>query len=401
MGARLEKAIGDRTSEVGAEIIVLPLRFDDTIGKAVYSQTDALTVKRLRQAGVNAAFLHDSDDRVFESLNSAILAVAGAFALGLATNAAYDALKRAVKCLAPSEDSLVTVRITDATKEPPATFDLTGTPSDVVKTIQQLEAGKDLSPTIEAPIVSTSSAAGVRELPPSARAADEIRRKSAAGTTLMARAKALHEESPRDSAACESIVADALKQFRSALDWAEDTDREEEMHRQLDEAGLWKRRTLGCTIKFVDGKYIEDCPVSLGHRRVGLSVGGTAISVCSICARDFSECEHDPAASYLVPGGQAYRNYCRVCAETECAKHKSNLQYSATPVSIVTKMQVNEVSIVARPAFKDARITESEIGIESLRMALGPQFTPGVSVSCDKCLSSCGGLVEVPSLLKQ
>src|SRR5690349_22546945 len=79
----------------------------------------------------------------------------------------------------------------------------------------------------------------------------------------------------------ERAAREALTSFASALDWAEDTDREDETHRKLDEAGEWVRRTFGCHLHLENGAYSQRCPVALGHNRIGMSVGGAAKRICS------------------------------------------------------------------------------------------------------------------------
>jgi hypothetical protein len=87
------------------------------------------------------------------------------------------------------------------------------------------------------------------------------------------------------------------------LNWAEDGPREAEAHTRLDEAGRWVRATFGCMLEQDGTAYFVSCPVRLGHVRVGLSIGGTAHRICSLCGEDVSECEHQRGVAYLVPGG--------------------------------------------------------------------------------------------------
>lgn len=126
-----------------------------------------------------------------------------------------------------------------------------------------------------------------------------------------------------DLGEAENKAVESLAAFRSALDWAEDTDRREEMHQKLDTAGRWRRERSTCAVEYSDGKYWETCPVALGHNRVGLSVGGVAYRACSICGIDFTECGHDPEHTYLVAGGTVVTNHCRVCAATDCREHNA------------------------------------------------------------------------------
>ena len=153
----------------------------------------------------------------------------------------------------------------------------------------------------------------------------------------------------------ERDARQALRAYRGAIDWAEDTAREEEAHRLLDEAGRWVRRTFGCHLKREGAQYSQACPVALGHDRIGLSVGGRASKrVCSLCGMDVSECEHLPGSAYLVPGGTDDLGGCRVFGESEC-DHLPTESYRASLVSIIQEMELDEVSIVTRPAHPEAR----------------------------------------------
>jgi hypothetical protein len=201
-----------------------------------------------------------------------------------------------------------------------------------------------------------------------------------------------------DRAGAEAAARDALETFRSALNWAEFGPDEEQAHRELDDAGGWVRRTFRCRLTREGTHYEQTCPVALGHNRVGLSVGGVATRVCSICGEDLSECPHMRGRAYLVPGGVGELGWCRVCASHDGCDHRPDQEYRASVISIITKMDLEEVSFVSRPAHPDARLSSVPISHEDLSEALGPEFTPGIEVSCDRCLMPCDGLVrpEIP-----
>jgi hypothetical protein len=63
-------------------------------------------------------------------------------------------------------------------------------------------------------------------------------------------------------------------------------------------------------------------------------------------------------------------------------------------VSIIREMDLDEVSIVTKPAHPEARIQSISISVADLRASLGDNFEPGMDVSCDRCLSPCGGLIR-------
>jgi hypothetical protein len=230
---------------------------------------------------------------------------------------------------------------------------------------------------------------------------DQIRSRRAEGDRLMRQARGFlpraHHIKARKST--ERDARQALAAYRASLDWAEDTDLEDESHRLLDEAGRWVRQTFGCCLERDGTQYTQACPVALGHNRIGLSVGGRAAKrVCSLCGMDVSECEHLPGTAYLVPGGADDLGWCRVCCQPEC-DHLPTESYRASLVSIIQEMELDEVSIVAKPAHPEARIQAVSVSVAELRARLGKDFEPGMDVSCDRCLLPCEGLIrheEIP-----
>lgn len=392
--------VGDRIrariAATGADVVVLPIRVDARNGKNVYSQQDVLIVKRLKAEGIRAAYLDDSEDRVFESLNSAELVIAGTLVLGIATNFAYDALKAIVKRMwrRSNSNDQISLRITDATDTTPSEWTLTGSPADVLDTLEKLK-DRDLL-LRDLPPDDLMGGRPSEPVEPSEHVMVAIEERLAAADALRAEAQALLEQPAGQLEEAEKKTVAALAEYRSALDWAEDTDRREEIHEKLDAAGRWRRERFLCSIEYSDGKYWETCPVSLGHYRVGFSVGGVAYRACSICGFDFTECEHDPAGTYLVAGGTAVANHCRVCGVTDCAIHETHLMYDATPISIITEMRVDEVSLVSRPAFKDARIHRRELLARDLPLVDDQIVPAGALLTCNKCLNDCGGLIEEP-----
>jgi hypothetical protein len=197
-----------------------------------------------------------------------------------------------------------------------------------------------------------------------------------------------------DVAAAEQTAREGLGSFASALNWAEDGPREAETHARLDEAGRWVRSTFGCILEQEGTTYFVSCPVRLGHVRVGLSIGGTARRICSLCGEDLSECEHQRGAAYLVPGGVADFGWCRVCRQEDCGEHTSAQTYRVGVVAIIREMDLVEASIVSKPAQPDARFHRQSIATTDLQAALGEQWEPGMEVGCDFCLQSCRGLAR-------
>lgn len=61
-------------------------------------------------------------------------------------------------------------------------------------------------------------------------------------------------------------------------------------------------------------------------------------------------------------------------------------------VHMITDADIVEFSLVGRPAQPDARILSVSVQMNELKQKFGKEFHPGVPVTCDMCLSPCGGI---------
>lgn len=87
-----DPGIVERARGRAAEVVVLPLREGRNGG--VYSVGTLMLVKALREAGVNAAFLHDPESRTFEVKESAAVdLVLIPLAVGMLSSASWDLVK--------------------------------------------------------------------------------------------------------------------------------------------------------------------------------------------------------------------------------------------------------------------------------------------------------------------
>lgn len=172
--------------------------------------------------------------------------------------------------------------------------------------------------------------------------------------------------------AAEGLQAELRQSFhalRGAMNYLEYDDMAafETAHLRLDAAGKLAREEFpdGCQLAYRDGEYRQECPVALAHNRMGLSPGIKIKAMeCSICGDDPDDCEH-------IRGREYDGHRC---------------------VHIITELDVMEVSLVGRPAQPDARVTGVGIQMNKLKEKLGKDFYPGVPVTCDRCLSPCGGI---------
>lgn len=166
-------------------------------------------------------------------------------------------------------------------------------------------------------------------------------------------------------------LRNSLHALRGAMNYLDyhDTAGFETAHARLDAAGKLAREEFpdGCQLAYHDGAYHQECPVALAHNRIGLSVGIKIKTVeCSICRSDPDDCDHMRGREY---GGQAL-----AC------------------VHVITEADIMEFSTVGRPAQPDARITSVSVATNKLKRKLGKKFRHGVPVTCDMCLSRCGGI---------
>lgn len=202
----------------------------------------------------------------------------------------------------------------------------------------------------------------------------------------------------------DHLARKALSLQFSAFNWLEDTDREEDAHRELHEMGRSTRTRFpdGCVLTWNGSSYEHRCPVRLCHKRFGFSPGMTVGKrICSICGDDISECPHLGDQLYTVRGGPGASGYCPVCAMQvgdRACDHSSNETFEVEPVSIITEIdRLEEISLVPRPQQPDARLTAIPVDGEALKDALGLVFSYGIdTVTCSACFNPCSGFDRMP-----
>jgi len=158
---------------------------------------------------------------------------------------------------------------------------------------------------------------------------------------------------------------------RAAIDRLDDQPEFDEAHDTLDQVGqhIRQARPELCLFTEAGDDYTQDCPVALGHIRLGLSVGlEIQESHCSICEGDVWECPHIPGKSY--DGQSAAR--------------------------VVTKAKIFEASVVSRPDFPDARFMSQPVSRARVEAALGGPLPANTKPLCDRCLTPCSGISDSP-----
>lgn len=385
------------------DLVILPVGRDEG-GRGHYSADTVFLGKRLCAAGYRVAYADPPGRRLFEVRKSAVTTALVSVALGLLTNAAWDGVKwlagRIRRNRSVETPREIEIQVTDFRPDSSSTtWTLRGEPSAVAGAIERLRptgvVPLSSAPNDTLPVPSSEFAqTGLSDSLLDTRHQQEVDSRLGNARACIATAKSILL-TDADGCTAEGEARKALSAYASALNWAEDTDLEAAVHEEMDSAATWVRQTFGCTIAREEAEYFQRCPVALAHTRVGLSAGGYARKRCSLCGDDLSECLHLPGVAYLVPGGSEDLGWCRVCLREQGCNHASDQMYQAVLVSTIVEMTLEEVSIVAKPAEPDARISSVSISVGELQQALGDRFIAGMDVSCDRCLSACSGLYRI------
>ncbi|GAA1732850.1 hypothetical protein [Microbacterium paludicola] len=188
------------------------------------------------------------------------------------------------------------------------------------------------------------------------------------GRTRLAEVSRMLEVYQTDpGAAADDDLRTLRKSARAAIDRLDDEPEFHRAHETLDAVGNFVRQVRpDLCLLTPDGEgYLQECPVDLGHLRVGFSVGVEILeSHCSICEQDPWECPHIPGESY---GG----------------RHATR---------VVTRANFFEASLVKRPDFPDARIMSRPISRADVEETLGAPLPAGAQLVCDRCLMPCAGI---------
>lgn len=85
---------------------------------------------------------------------------------------------------------------------------------------------------------------------------------------------------------------------------------------------------------------------------------------------------------------------CNLCGAKAC-EHKDGDPGEVVCSHWIVSADLQEVSLVPRPAQPMARIHKVGVRRETLEAVLGPQgWETGMEASCDKCLAACRGVRE-------
>ncbi|MFE6524185.1 hypothetical protein [Streptomyces sp. NPDC057794] len=188
----------------------------------------------------------------------------------------------------------------------------------------------------------------------------------------------------------DSAARNSLALAVDAFNYLEDTELAEIAHQHAHKIAALVGGIFGCAIEYSEGTYWDSCPLSLMHRRWGVSAGFSATRRCSLCGEDIDLCEHMLDTSYQIQIERAVDGTCNACGSHSCS-HVIGDVVLAYPRAVMTDAQVHEVSLVSRPRDPLARMAKVEFDAEILAHSLGEE-PAGRAVRCYRCLHPCEGL---------
>jgi hypothetical protein len=153
---------------------------------------------------------------------------------------------------------------------------------------------------------------------------------------------------------------------------------------------------FGCKVAYRDGRWYDECIVTLLHLRFGNSAGLRVRYECSICRQDPGDCEHEPGATYSAQAALAGDSACTICSEAGCSVHLPGDTYDIVAIAKLSNPQLREVSLTPRPRDPLARIAGRSVEDEDLRDRLGRLPLPGEMVLDHSCMYPCMGFKEFP-----
>ncbi len=97
----------------------------------------------------------------------------------------------------------------------------------------------------------------------------------------------------------------------------------------------------------------------------------------------------------MSPGFVIRRAECSICHQdpATCPHITGRVYEDVRAVRIITEADLLEISVVDHPQQPDARIDGLSLPVKDMQRRLGPDWRPGMPVSCDRCIKPCTGLV--------
>ncbi len=190
----------------------------------------------------------------------------------------------------------------------------------------------------------------------------------------------------------ESLYRESLVKIREATL----LEPENEAHRlYLHDVGRHIHDTFKCTLEFRDGSYYVTCPVMLSHTKGGFSIGGSGISICTICGKNSLDCSHTMGEIYNGVSAKRYHNICNICGQSECEHEEGKVYDGARAFGLVAEMNLDHIAFVQNPAnplcaISSYSLSKSDV-LEMLSWERDKEFVYGETpLFCQHCLVCTG-----------
>ncbi|WP_336855458.1 hypothetical protein [Sinomonas albida] len=149
----------------------------------------------------------------------------------------------------------------------------------------------------------------------------------------------------------------------AALNYLEDHALADAAHRAIHRAAFMRRGLYGCPIVLGDDdEFWTKCSISISHLRIGMSAGLISDFECSICGLLVEDCDHIMGEIYDKIASRDDDGTCSICEATEC-EHEIGKAYLTAAYANARNAMAEEVSMVARPRYPQARIVERSIDL--------------------------------------
>lgn len=189
----------------------------------------------------------------------------------------------------------------------------------------------------------------------------------------------------------EPLVRRSESAAVAALNYLEDHDLAEVAHAAIHRAAFMRRGLFGCPIVLrEDDEFWTNCSISISHLRLGTSVGLISDFECSICGELVEDCDHIMNEVYYKRAARR-DDKCSICGAVTC-EHEAGEAYPTVAYANARNVGFEEVSLVARPRYPQARIVEESVDLgpagddPRVRRAAQQHI-----LNCDGCLGPCKG----------
>jgi len=153
---------------------------------------------------------------------------------------------------------------------------------------------------------------------------------------------------------------------------------------------------FGCKFSYNnDGGWATECPLTVMHIRLGLSIGSAVTYACTICRRDASssECTHIAGEIYHTKAS-IVAGVCNICWPEDACDHSNGEYYPLRVGRRIISGPIREVSLVPRPSDPLCRITRVEFDANDFVERFGFEPQPDTTIFCHDCLYPCQGFTD-------